>query len=76
MFTEEYQVDTVRRYFPIFDKFRGNGLVGEMIWNLADFMTAQGILFKGLYYGIPVCLILYAIKSEVYEYEFSEINLI
>ncbi|XP_047141772.1 beta-glucuronidase [Hydra vulgaris] len=43
MFTEEYQVDTVRRYFPIFDKFRGKGLVGEMIWNLADFMTAQDL---------------------------------
>lgn len=41
MFSEEYQVDTIKEYFPIFDKYRKKFLVGEMIWNLADFATKQ-----------------------------------
>ena len=45
MFSEEYQVDTIKEYFPIFDKYRKKFLVGEMIWNLADFATKQGIWF-------------------------------
>ena len=45
MFSEEYQVDTIKEYFPIFDKYRKKFLVGEMIWNLADFATKQGNSF-------------------------------
>lgn len=43
MFTEDYQVDSVKRYFPVFDKYKGNFFVGEMIWNFADFETAQDV---------------------------------
>ena len=42
MFSEEYQVDSIRQYFPIFDKYRSKFFVGEMIWNFADFNTDQG----------------------------------
>ena len=44
MFSEEYHVDTIKQYFPVFDKYREKFLVGEMIWNLADFATKQGEL--------------------------------
>jgi len=47
MFTEDYQVDAIRKYFPIFDKFRGSFFIGELIWNFADFATAQGITRVG-----------------------------
>ena len=30
-----------RRYFPVFDKLKKSFFVGEMMWNFADFMTAQ-----------------------------------
>lgn len=42
MFTEEYQVDSIKEYFPVFDKYRKQFFVGEMIWNFADFATIQG----------------------------------
>ena len=29
-------------YHNTFDKFRSQFLVGEMVWNFADFMTIQG----------------------------------
>ena len=44
MFTEEYQVDFLREYHKAFDKLMSDFLVGEMVWNFADFMTVQGIL--------------------------------
>ena len=44
MFTEEYQVDSIKEYFPVFDKYRKQFFVGEMIWNFADFATIQGKL--------------------------------
>jgi len=47
MFSEDYQVDTIRKYFPIFDKLRDDFLIGELIWNFADFSTAQGITRVG-----------------------------
>ena len=45
MFSEDYQVATVKRYFPVFDRYRGKFFIGEMIWNFADFATAAGELF-------------------------------
>ena len=48
MFTEEYQQDFLREYHKGFDKLRAEFLVGEMVWNFADFMTVQGILPKHL----------------------------
>lgn len=41
MFTEDYQVETILQYFPVFDKLREEFFVGELIWNFADFMTKQ-----------------------------------
>jgi len=43
MFTEDYQVETIQQYFPVFDKLRKEFFVGELIWNFADFMTKQQI---------------------------------
>ncbi|EDO29416.1 predicted protein, partial [Nematostella vectensis] len=34
-------VETIQQYFPVFDKLRKEFFVGEMIWNFADFNTAQ-----------------------------------
>lgn len=46
VFTEEYQLELLREHFKAFDELRANTtFIGEMIWNFADFMTAQGILF-------------------------------
>ncbi|XP_077360838.1 beta-glucuronidase [Festucalex cinctus] len=43
MFTEEYQNAVLRRYHDVFDQKRKKYVVGELIWNFADFMTGQGI---------------------------------
>ncbi|KAL5017218.1 hypothetical protein ScPMuIL_006807 [Solemya velum] len=43
IFTEEYQVDFMSQYHKVFDEFRKDFLVGEMVWNFADFMTDQQI---------------------------------
>ncbi|XP_013419250.1 beta-glucuronidase [Lingula anatina] len=40
-FTEEYQVQFMRKYHEIFDALRKQFLVGEMVWNFADFQTDQ-----------------------------------
>jgi hypothetical protein len=37
------KVGTIEQYFPVFDKLRKEFLVGELIWNFADFMTQQGL---------------------------------
>ena len=29
-------------YWPVFDEFRKSFFIGELIWNFADFQTAQG----------------------------------
>ena len=43
-FTEEFQVEYISQYFGTFDKLRAaRFFVGEMVWNFADFLTAQGI---------------------------------
>ncbi|XP_017268024.1 beta-glucuronidase [Kryptolebias marmoratus] len=43
MFTEEYQKLVLQSYHNIFDQKRKQYVVGELIWNFADFMTAQGV---------------------------------
>ncbi|KAK7497277.1 hypothetical protein BaRGS_00011571 [Batillaria attramentaria] len=40
-FTEDYQVELMAEYHKTFDKYRGQFLTGEMVWNFADFMTDQ-----------------------------------
>ncbi|XP_036436394.1 beta-glucuronidase [Colossoma macropomum] len=43
MFTEEYQKRVLQSYHKVFDQKRKEFVVGELIWNFADFMTSQGI---------------------------------
>ncbi|XP_068186609.1 beta-glucuronidase [Antennarius striatus] len=43
MFTEEYQKAVLMKYHQVFDQKRKEYVIGELIWNFADFMTAQGI---------------------------------
>lgn len=42
MFTEEYQKVVLQSYHNVFDQKRKQYVIGELIWNFADFMTAQG----------------------------------
>ena len=37
------QLEVLTQTFPVFDKFRGKFLVGEMLWTFADFATKQGM---------------------------------
>lgn len=47
VFTEEFQIEYLKEHFKAFDALRQNGtLIGEMIWNFADFMTVQGNILK------------------------------
>ena len=41
MFTEDYQVQLLMAYFPVFDEYRKKFFIGELIWNYADFMIQQ-----------------------------------
>ena len=43
MFTEDFQVEFLMEYHSVFDTVRKDYLVGEMVWNFADFMTVEGI---------------------------------
>lgn len=43
MFTEEYQRAVLQNYHDGFDQKRKEYVIGELIWNFADFMTAQSI---------------------------------
>ncbi|XP_014833881.1 PREDICTED: beta-glucuronidase [Poecilia mexicana] len=43
MFTEEYQKVVLQQYHGVFDQKRKKYVIGELIWNFADFMTTQGI---------------------------------
>ncbi|KAM3869598.1 beta-glucuronidase [Diretmus argenteus] len=43
MFTEEYQQIVLQNYHHVFDQKRKEYLIGELIWNFADFMTSQGV---------------------------------
>jgi beta-glucuronidase len=40
--TEEYQADVLAMFHRVFDRF--DAVVGEQIWNFADFATAPGIM--------------------------------
>ncbi|XP_063258613.1 beta-glucuronidase isoform X2 [Prinia subflava] len=42
MFSEEYQQALLREYHAVLDKKRKEYVIGELIWNFADFMTNQG----------------------------------
>ncbi|XP_027522619.1 beta-glucuronidase [Corapipo altera] len=42
MFSEEYQKAMLKEYHAVFDKKRKEYVIGELIWNFADFMTNQG----------------------------------
>uniref|UniRef100_A0A8C3HP28 Beta-glucuronidase n=1 Tax=Chrysemys picta bellii TaxID=8478 RepID=A0A8C3HP28_CHRPI len=44
MFSEEYQKAVLKEYHSVFDKKRKEYVIGELIWNFADFMTDQGRL--------------------------------
>ncbi|XP_028838377.1 beta-glucuronidase isoform X1 [Denticeps clupeoides] len=44
MFTEEYQKAMLESYHSTFDQKRKKYLVGELVWNFADFMTGQSIM--------------------------------
>jgi beta-glucuronidase len=41
MFTEEYQYELLKHYHNVFDKL--DFIIGEHIWNFADFATKQGV---------------------------------
>lgn len=42
IWSEEYQDSLLSRHFECFDQLRSEGFfIGEMIWNFADFKTAQ-----------------------------------
>ncbi|XP_073521048.1 beta-glucuronidase isoform X2 [Phyllobates terribilis] len=43
MFTEEYQALVLKHYHSVLDEKRKKCVIGELIWNFADFMTAQTI---------------------------------
>ena len=42
MYTEEYQVDYYKMYHKVFDDL--DFVVGEQVWNFADFATSQSLL--------------------------------
>lgn len=42
MFTEEFQVEFLKQYHEVFDKL--SFVIGEHVWNFADFMTGQDIV--------------------------------
>uniref|UniRef100_A0A8D2E5Q6 Beta-glucuronidase n=1 Tax=Theropithecus gelada TaxID=9565 RepID=A0A8D2E5Q6_THEGE len=44
MFTEEYQKSLLEQYHVVLDQKRRKYVVGELIWNFADFMTEQSPL--------------------------------
>jgi len=41
MFSASFQVQFIQQYHSTFDLFRQSFLVGELIWNFADFATGQ-----------------------------------
>ncbi|XP_034994652.1 beta-glucuronidase [Zootoca vivipara] len=42
MFSEEYQTAVLKEYHAVLDQKRKDYVIGELIWNFADFMTDQG----------------------------------
>lgn len=51
MFSEEYQKALLQQYHMVLDEKRKNYVVGELVWNFADFMTDQGEWQFGLRNG-------------------------
>lgn len=49
MFSEEYQKSLLQQYHLVLDQKRKEYVVGELIWNFADFMTAQSRWQLGLW---------------------------
>lgn len=45
LFSEEYQCEVLRHYHNVFDKL--DFVIGEHVWNFADFATKQGITRVG-----------------------------
>lgn len=45
LFSEEYQCEVLRHYHNAFDKM--DFIIGEHVWNFADFATKQGIIRVG-----------------------------
>ncbi|KAG8587572.1 hypothetical protein GDO81_005708 [Engystomops pustulosus] len=43
MFTEEYQAMVLKHYHSVLDEKRKKCVIGELIWNFADFMTTQTV---------------------------------
>lgn len=43
MFIEEYWNIVLQSYHSVFDQKKKQYVIGELIWNFADFMTVQGI---------------------------------
>ncbi|KAL7987059.1 hypothetical protein Chor_005978 [Crotalus horridus] len=41
MFSEEYQTAVLKEYHAVLDQKREEYVIGELIWNFADFMTEQ-----------------------------------
>jgi hypothetical protein len=49
MWTEEFEAKVLTNHFQAFDKLNQlDILIGEMIWNFADFLTPQGTDFLKL----------------------------
>jgi len=47
MFTEEFQQQFMGLYQKVFDKLKSEFVIGELVWNFADFETAQGTIRIG-----------------------------
>ena len=39
------QLEVLLNTWPVFDEFRKSFLIGEMIWNFADFQTGESLWF-------------------------------
>lgn len=48
MWSEDYYVTLLQENFKTYDSLKANGipLLGEMIWNFADFKTPQGKIIE------------------------------
>jgi beta-glucuronidase len=42
MFTEEYQIEMLKRFNNVLDKL--DFIIGEHVWNFADFATKQSVI--------------------------------
>ncbi|XP_020659614.3 beta-glucuronidase isoform X1 [Pogona vitticeps] len=43
MFSEEYQSAMLKQYHAVLDRKRTEYVIGELIWNFADFMTGEAV---------------------------------